>query len=82
MKVLVTTCHTQSPFGPGCLFLICFETQEGHRDGFGDECHTQSPFVTNFRTKCYDGGDLRGQLSGHESAPSAEPLGPSTQSEP
>ena len=31
---LVTTCHTQSSFGPGCLFLVCFETQEGHRDVF------------------------------------------------
>ena len=29
---LVSTCHTQYPFGPGCLFLVCFETQEVRRD--------------------------------------------------
>ena len=34
------------PFSRGCLLLVCFETQDGHRDGFGeDKSHTVPPSV-------------------------------------
>ena len=43
MMDLVATGHTQSPIGPCCLFLVCFETEQGHRDGVGDDAsHTVS----------------------------------------